>query len=74
VSTVAGVIMTATVFAPSVQAAIDSTATAAQIERATNIAAQFSLFMAIGLLLSGFIAAVAARLGGMQSEEMHART
>ncbi|MEP7211173.1 MAG: hypothetical protein ABI740_10085 [Alphaproteobacteria bacterium] len=32
---------------------------------------QFSLFMAVGLLLSGFIACVAAAVGGMRRDEMH---
>jgi MFS family permease len=39
---------------------------------ATEVAQQFSLFMAIGLLLSGFIACVAAALGGLRRDEMHA--
>jgi MFS family permease len=37
----------------------------------TQAAQQFSLFMAIGLLLSGFIACVAAAIGGMRRDEMH---
>jgi hypothetical protein len=42
-----------------------------EAQRAANIAAQSSLFMAVGLLLSGFVAAVAARIGGMRNEQMH---
>ena len=37
----------------------------------TDLAQQFSLFMAIGLLLSAFIASVAAAIGGMRRDEMH---
>ena len=58
--------------------ALSAQAAAAQIiptpeeaQRAANIAAQSSLFMAVGLLLSGFVAAVAARIGGMRNEQMH---
>ena len=42
-------------------------------QRAANIAAQSSFFIAIGMLLSAFVAAVAARIGGHQAEGMHAR-
>jgi MFS family permease len=37
-----------------------------------DVAQQFSLFMAVGLLLSGFIACVAAAIGGLRRDEMHA--
>jgi hypothetical protein len=36
-----------------------------------NVAAQVSLFMAVGLLLGAFIASVAAALGGLRRDEMH---
>ena len=72
VSTVAGVLLAVMVLAPAtshvaVQAAV------AQIEpvNAQAIAAQASLFMGIGLLLSAFTAAVAAGLGGLRRDEMH---
>jgi hypothetical protein len=37
-----------------------------------ELAQQFALFMAIGLLLSAFIASVAAAVGGLRRDEMHA--
>lgn len=46
---------------------------AAEIARGAGIAAQTSLFLGVGLLLSAFIAAVSARLGGMRAEAMQAR-
>ena len=45
--------------------------TAADAQRTAGIAAQASLFLAIGMLLSAFVAAVAARIGGLRHEEMH---
>ena len=76
VSTVAGVGLAVSVLAPAaghatVQAAA---AAAAQIEpvNAQAIAAQASLFMGVGMLLSAFISAVAAGLGGLRRDEMHA--
>ncbi|HEX5263559.1 MAG TPA: hypothetical protein VFW13_08530 [Phenylobacterium sp.] len=41
-------------------------------ERQAAIAAQFSLFMGIGLLLGAFVACVAAAIGGLRRDEMHA--
>jgi hypothetical protein len=41
--------------------------------RDTNIAAQFSFFLAFGLLLSAFVASVAGALGGLRRDEMHAK-
>jgi hypothetical protein len=46
---------------------------AAQAQRANDIAAQSAFFLGLGLLLSAFVAAVAAALGGLQREEMHRR-
>jgi hypothetical protein len=40
--------------------------------RQANIFAQFSLFMALGLLLGAFVACVAAAIGGLRRDEMHA--
>ncbi len=37
----------------------------------TELAQQFALFMAIGLLLGAFIASVAAAVGGLRRDEMH---
>lgn len=80
VATIGGVLLAALVLAPYAEqlsamstAAAVAAPTPADVERAANIAAQSSLFMAIGMLLSGFVAAVAARLGGLQHEAMHAR-
>jgi hypothetical protein len=68
-STVAGVILAATVLAPATEHA---TAVAlGMTERDAGISAQFSLFLAIGLLLGAFVACVAAALGGMRRDEMH---
>lgn len=75
-STVAGVILAALVLAPygdQLAGAAAAAASPAQARRAADIAAQSSLFVAVGMLLSAFVAAVAARLGGMQHEAMHAR-
>jgi hypothetical protein len=69
-STVAGVVLAPSVLAPAATpvAALATMAT----EHDANVAAQFSLFLAIGLLLGAFIACVAAALGGMRRDEMHA--
>jgi hypothetical protein len=70
-STVAGVVLAATVLAPP---AVNVAALAmAPTERDANLAAQFSLFLAVGLLLGAFIASVAAALGGLRRDEMHAK-
>ena len=75
VSTVAGVLLAVTVLAPMAGHVTPAmaAAAAAQLEpvRAENLAAQASLFMGIGLLLSGFTAAVASGLGGLRRDEMH---
>jgi hypothetical protein len=78
VATVAGVLLAALVLGPyaaslSEPAAAAAVPSMANAERATSIAAQSSLFTAIGLVLSAFVAAVAARLGGMQAESMHGK-
>lgn len=49
------------------------TPTPEQAARQAHIAAQAALFTALGMLLSAFMAAVTARIGGLRSEEMHAR-
>ena len=44
---------------------------AIDVQRQANIAAQLSLFLAVGLLTSAFTASVAAAIGGMRRDEMH---
>jgi len=79
VATVVGVILAITVLAPYADrmalasAAITVDQTPGEIERAANIAAQSALFIAIGMLLSAFVASIAARLGGMEHEAMYER-
>jgi len=77
VSTVAGAILALTLMVPAaahMAAPAAAAAAAVQIEpvHAEAIAAQASLFMGVGLLLAGFTAAVAAGLGGLRRDEMHA--
>jgi hypothetical protein len=78
VAAVASVLLAALVLIPYAQAMtgpaipVDLQAPA-DIARAANIAAQAALFMAVGMLLSAFIAAVCGRIGGLRAEEMHAR-
>ena len=79
VATIGGALLAALVLVPySEQLAALSTAAAAaaptpaEVERAANISAQSALFIAIGMLLSAFVSAVAARIGGLRHEEMHA--
>jgi hypothetical protein len=45
-----------------------------QARRAADIASQSALFMAVGLLLAAFVAAVAGRIGGLRNEHMHRQT
>jgi hypothetical protein len=77
-ATVAAVILAATVLGPYAEHLAGPLApnilpTPEQAQRAANIAAQAAFFTAVGMLLSAFVAAVAARLGGMQAEAMHQR-
>jgi len=82
VATVVGMTLAVTVLAPyaehmALAAAMASPDTQPPLdspERAANIAAQSSLFIAIGLLLSAFVAAVAARLGGIEHETMYRKS
>ena len=78
VATIAGVLLAAMVLAPYADALaavapqpVMAAPTAADAQRAAGIAAQASLFLAIGMLLSAFVAAVGARIGGLRHEEMH---
>ena len=80
VATIAGATLAALVLVPYAEqlAALSASGAAlpptpAEVERAASISAQSSLFIAIGMLLSAFVAAVAARLGGLQHEAMHAK-
>ena len=50
---------------------VDAATMRGRIERDEKIAAQFSLFMGLGLLLGAFTACVAAAIGGLRREEMH---
>jgi hypothetical protein len=77
VATVAILVLASAVLEPyaetlSLQTAVTPPAPTPQAaQRAANIAAQSSLFMAIGMLLGAFVAAVAGRIGGMRNEQMH---
>lgn len=77
VATLGGVLLAAVVLAPYAEGVAAMTATPssaltpAQAQHAATIAAQVSLFLAIGMLLSAFVSAVAARIGGLRQEEMH---
>lgn len=76
VSTLAGVVLVATLLAPppevvAAAVAVDPAVLQLAAERQANIAAQFSLFMAVGLLLGAFTASVAAAIGGMRRDDMH---
>ena len=78
VATLAGMLLAALVLGPyadalSAAAAQAPAPTPAEAQRAASIAAQASLFAAIGMLLSAFVAAIAARVGGLRHEEMHAK-
>jgi hypothetical protein len=77
-ATVAGLILAAAVITPYAEQlatvaamAPPATPTAVEMARAANIITQSSFFAGIGMLLSAFTASVAARLGGLRSEEMH---
>lgn len=80
VATLGGVSLAALVLAPhaagllATAAPTASVPTAAEARRAADIAAQASLFLSIGMLLSAFVSAVAARIGGLRHEEMHAKS
>jgi len=80
VSTLLGVLLVTLVLIPYAQqlagpsiAATPVAVAADDAARATNILAQSSFFAGVGLLLSAFTAAVAARVGGLQSEAALAR-
>jgi hypothetical protein len=56
---------------PAAPPRVDPATIAADAKRAADLAAQFSLFMGIGLLLGAFTASVAAAVGGLRRDEMH---
>ena len=72
-ATVAMLILATTVapFAASVTATAPTLAP--DPVRAAHILAQSAFFTAVGMVLSAFTGAVAARLGGLRTEEMHGR-
>lgn len=78
-ATVAGLVLAATVIGPAAaQLAAETTAAVAPAApddpvRAAHILAQSAFFTAVGMLLSAFIASVAARIGGLRTEHMLAR-
>jgi hypothetical protein len=73
-SAVAGLVLAALVFVPYAEGlAAQTPMPAGDALRAAGISAQAALFTAVGMLLSAFTAAVAARLGGMEGEHMHAK-
>ncbi len=78
VASVAMVLLAALVLGPYADALAPAAAqaappTPAEVDRAASIAAQSSLFLAVGMVLSAFVAAIAARIGGLRHEEMHAK-
>jgi hypothetical protein len=75
IATVAGLVLATTVVTPYAEqlAALTPPAplTPAEAARAAHILTQSAFFTAIGMVLSAFIAAVAARIGGLRTEDMH---
>jgi hypothetical protein len=75
-ATVAGVLLVTAVLAPYAEHLTPQVAAATTPPdpiRAAHIAAQSAFFTAVGMILSAFTAAVAARVGGLRSEDMHVR-
>jgi hypothetical protein len=76
ISTVVGAVLAIAVFIPyddQIAAAALAALPPPDPIRAAHVASQAALFTAVGMLLSAFIAAVAARLGGLRTEEMHGK-
>lgn len=75
VSTLVGVVLVVALLGPYNDhlggVEVTTPVTTADLQRAANISAQAAYFAAVGLLLSAFVSAVAARLGGLRSEEMY---
>jgi hypothetical protein len=76
-SAIAGLVLAALVFAPYANAMAPALAApptgTADVVRSGHIVVQSAFFAAVGMLLSAFVAAVAARIGGMQTEHMHGK-
>jgi hypothetical protein len=74
-ATVIGLVLAATIVAPYAAQLAEATAlvvpTQADIDRANHVLAQSAFFTAVGMVLSAFVAAVAARIGGLRTEDMH---
>jgi hypothetical protein len=70
-TTVVGVALAAHMAPPADLTAAAAVLDPTELQRQANVAAQVSLFMGIGLLLSAFTASVAAAIGGMRRDEMH---
>ena len=68
VSALVGFVLGVLALAPA-----DQAGPVVQSARDAGIAAQFAFFLAFGLLLSAFSAAVAAAIGGLRRDEMHAK-
>ena len=78
VATLVGALLAAMILGPAAQtfavhAALVPPPSPAAAERAANIATQSAFFLGLGMVLSAFVSAVAARLGGHRTEEMHAK-
>jgi hypothetical protein len=77
-ATIAGVVLAATVVAPYAEqiavatAAIPTSTT--EVDHAARIMVRSAFFAGIGMMLSAFTAAVAARIGGLRAEEMHLKS
>ncbi|HEY8005170.1 MAG TPA: hypothetical protein VIE16_13130 [Phenylobacterium sp.] len=69
-STVGGVLLVAGVLSQSTGAA--AAMAAIDPAREAGLAGQASLFMGVGMLLAAFTASVAAAIGGLRRDEMHA--
>ena len=73
--TVLGLALTALVIAPYAEhlgpAAVTEALTADEAARAAHILSQSAFFAGVGMLLSAFTAAVAGRVGGLRTEDMH---
>jgi hypothetical protein len=75
-ATVAVMTLAATVIGPAAaQLAAATTAPAAPVDpvRVAQILAQSAFFTAVGMVVSAFVASVAARIGGLRTEHMLAR-
>jgi hypothetical protein len=76
IATLVGMVLAATIVAPYTEQLTamppPAAMTAADIARTAHILVQSAFFTAVGMVLSAFTAAVAARIGGLRTEDMHA--